>query len=94
MSSLQRLRRRNVARIVLAMAGILLVPLVAMRFTDEVVWTAGDFAAAGALLAGTGLLYELASSRARTIAQRVAAGVALAAALLVVWVELAVGIWD
>lgn len=83
---------RSVVIIVVATAFILLLPLLAMQFTDEVAWGPVDFAVAGALLLGTGLLYELAARKAGGVVYRVAAGVALAAALLLVWVNLAVGI--
>ncbi len=56
------------------------------------VWDLADFAVAGALLFGTGLAYELVARNMGTIAYRVAVGVALAAALLLVWMNLAVGI--
>ncbi len=75
-----------------AAALILLLPLLAMQITDEVVWDLADFAVAGTLLVGTGLTYELAARKAGNIAYRAAVGVALAAALLLVWINLAVGI--
>jgi hypothetical protein len=83
----------SVIRIVLPAALILLVPLFAMRFTDEVNWDLTDFAVVGALLIGTGLMYELASRKVSNIKCRAAVGVALVAALLLVWAELAVGIF-
>ena len=78
--------------VALAAAFILLLPLLAMQITDEVVWDLADFAVAGALLVGTGLMYGLAAREAGNIAYRAAVGVALAAALLLVWINLAVGI--
>lgn len=83
---------RNILRIVLATAFLLLLPLLAMRFTNQVAWDLIDFIMAGALLLGTGLTYELVARKAGTIAYRVAVGIALAAALLLVWINLAVGI--
>jgi hypothetical protein len=71
---------------------ILLLPLVAMQFTDEVNWGVGDFVFAGALLIGTGLTYELAVRKQGDAAYRAAVGVALAAAFILVWVNAAVGI--
>ncbi len=76
----------------LATALILMVPLVAMQFTDQVVWGPLDFAVMGALLFGTGLMYQLAARQVRNLAYRAAAGIALAAAFLLVWINLAVGI--
>jgi hypothetical protein len=64
----------------------------AMQITDEVVWDLADFVFAGALILGTGLTYVLAARKAGNIAYRFAVGVALAAALLLVWINLAVGI--
>lgn len=83
---------RSIVRIVLAAAFILLVPLLAMQVTNEVAWDLADFAVAGALLVGTGLAYEMAARKAASIAYRAAVGVALAAGLMLVWVNLAVGL--
>ena len=83
---------RPAVRVVLVAAFILMVPLVAMQVTDEVNWSLLDFVVAGALLLGTGLLYELAVRKARTVAYRAAAGVGVGAAFLLTWVNLAVGI--
>lgn len=78
--------------LVLAPALLLLVPLVAMRFTDEVVWSPADFAVAAVLLVGTSLLFVLATRRTGHRVHRAAFGVALVTALLLVWINLAVGI--
>ena len=83
---------RSVLRVGLIAALILSVPLVAMQVTDEVVWSRFDFVVAGMLLVGTGLLLELAARTARNHSYRVAAVVAIAAAFLLVWLNLAVGI--
>jgi hypothetical protein len=47
--------------------------LVAMQITDEVDWGVADFAFAGVLLGGTGLLLELAARRPGNIAYRATA---------------------
>jgi hypothetical protein len=75
---------RPAVRVALATAFILLLPLVAMQITDEVDWGVADFAFAGALLGGTGLvLHELAASKAGNIAyQAVATAVGVAAIVL------------
>ena len=75
-----------------AAALLLLLPLVAMQFTDEVVWDVTDFAFAGALLVGTGVTFELAARKTGDSAYRAAVGVALAAAFILIWVNGAVGI--
>ena len=86
------MQNKSIIRIALATAFILLLPLLAMQFTDEVVWDLADFAVAGVLLFGAGLTYELIARKAGHIAHRAAVGVAVAAALLLVWINLAVGI--
>jgi hypothetical protein len=82
----------SVVRVALVTGLILLVPLVAMQFTGEVVWTLTDFLVAGMLLGGTGLALDLAVTSGGNVAYKAAAGLALVAALLLVWVNLAVGI--
>jgi hypothetical protein len=79
-------------RVVLGTAAILLVPLVAMQFTGEVNWTAGDFVVAAVLLAGTGMLFELAKAKLRTGKSRLIASAVIGICFLFVWAELAVGI--
>jgi hypothetical protein len=70
---------------------ILLTPLVAMQFTDEVNWTVGDFVFAGAMLLGAGVTYELAA-RVGNLAYQAGVVVALGTGVLILWVTGAVGI--
>lgn len=71
---------------------LLLVPLVAMQFTDEVNWTAFDFAFMGGLMGLIGLGLELAARRTGDAAYRIGVAMALAASFLLVWINGAVGI--
>ena len=73
-------------------AFILLLPVVAMRFTDEVVWDGTDFAVIGAMLFGACSACELAARRTGIIAYRAAVGVAVTAAFVLIWINLAVGL--
>ena len=82
---------KSIIRVLLIAAVILSLPLLAMQVTSEVVWTLGDFVIAGALLVGTGLLYEAAVRRAGSLTYRAAVAVALGAGLFLVWAILAVG---
>lgn len=78
-----------------AIAGIIvLLPLAAMPFTDYVHWTTSDFLAAGVLLFVPLGIYELTARRTGTSAYRAGVGLALAAAVLLLWVSGAVGITD
>jgi hypothetical protein len=78
---------RAVVGVALATAFILLIPLLAAP-----AWSLADFVIAGALIFGTGLTYKLVARKAGNIAYRAALGVALAAAFILVWVNLAVGV--
>ena len=71
---------------------LLLVPLVAMLFTDEVNWGVADFVVMGLLLFGMGSLFILLSSRVQR-RFRVPTGLLLAVLFLYLWAELAVGIF-
>jgi hypothetical protein len=71
---------------------ILLIPLVAMQFSDEWNWNLFDFVFMGTLLFGAGLAYELVAKIGSTAAYRAAVGVAVATAAVLVWVNAAVGI--
>jgi hypothetical protein len=84
-------------------AGTLLaIPALAMQVSDEVNWTVSDFdevnwtvsdfVFAGVMIIGTGLLYEGVTKLSDSLAYRAGAVVALAAAFLLIWINLAVGI--
>ena len=84
---------RRLLVILIAAGSVLLVPLVAVQFTDEVDWTLSDFVIGAALLLGAGLTVELVLRRVRTKRSRVVLVSAVVAVLLFVWVELAVGVF-
>ncbi|NDV00124.1 hypothetical protein [Pseudoroseicyclus tamaricis] len=75
-----------------AAAALLLAPLVAMQFGDEVAWTGGDVLFAALMLGGGGLAFELAIRRRRPLAYRAAMALALGAAILLLTVIGAVGL--
>lgn len=73
-------------------AALLLAPAIAMQFTREMNWGAGDFVAAALIIGGIGLGLEAAARlQGRT---RVIVGALAVLAGLAVWAELAVGILD
>jgi hypothetical protein len=83
---------QSLTRVALATVAILLIPLVAMQFTHEVNWTASDFLVMGVLLFGAGLTYVLIARMGNNATYRMAAAVGVAAGLLLVWANLAVGL--
>lgn len=78
---------------VLGIGLLLSVPLLAMRFTDGVEWNRFDFAVAGLLLLGTGVVCEFVLRRVKRWGYRIAICAAILCALLIVWAELAVGLF-
>jgi len=72
-------------------AALLLAPLIAMQFTSEVDWDETDFILMGFLLGSLGLSLEYMVSRSRSMAYRIASLIAVFAAFLLVWANLAVG---
>jgi hypothetical protein len=73
-------------------AALLAVPAAAMFLTDEVDWTAFDFAAASVLLFGTAFAVEAALRLLTKPLHRIVAVAAILLVLLIVWAELAVGL--
>lgn len=90
-------RRPRLSPLRLALWGavgvVLLTPLVAMRLSDQVVWTGSDFLFAALLLIGGGLVIELALRFVRD--RRLALGVAALVLLgvLLIWAQGAVGVF-
>ena len=64
---------------------LLLIPAVAMRFGDEANWTAMDFAFAGGVLVGAGLILEVVGWLTRKPALRFAAALVVGLALGLIW---------
>jgi hypothetical protein len=72
-------------------AALLLLPMVAMQFTDEVNWGPFDFVFVGLLFGSVGLAFELTVRASGNWAFRGGVAVTLAAAFLTVWINGAVG---
>lgn len=75
-----------------AAAGLLALPAVAMRFTDEVDWTASDFVLMGLLLAAACGAVEVGMRMSGHLAYRAGVVVGVGGAFLLVWINLAVGV--
>lgn len=86
------MRNSIFAWIALAAGALLLIPLIAMRFTAEVNWDGFDFLVMGALLflAGSGFVLLARKLPAR---YRWAAALVVGLAFVYIWAELAVGIF-
>lgn len=81
-------------KIIITIIGILLlIPLIGMQFTEEINWTLLDFMIAGVLLLGTGLIFELILRKVKHKNYRIIIAIALFTLLLLIWAELAVGVF-
>ena len=86
------MKNKRLINVLLTTAILLLIPLIAMQFTDAVNWTLSDFIVAATLLLGTGLMCELVLRNINKLKYRIAICGAFLFALIMIWVELAVGI--
>jgi len=75
--------KRPAARVALGVAIVLSLPVIAMQFTDEVVWTLADFVVVGVLLATIGIAIELAVMRAGS--RSIAVGIAVLGLFAGLW---------
>jgi len=87
------MKNKRLIIIVLISVIILLLPLIALQFTNEVNWTLSDFVIAGVLLIGTGVMCEITIRKIKKTKYRIAVILAILVVLLLIWVELAVGIF-
>ena len=87
------MKNKRLPFIFLAVAVLLIIPIIAMQITDEVDWSQIDFVIVGFLLIGTGLIIDLVIRKTKNIKYRIAISVFLLLALFFIWTELAVGIF-
>ncbi|MBL8553293.1 MAG: hypothetical protein JNL41_03370 [Phenylobacterium sp.] len=74
-------------------AALLLAPAVAMQVTGEVNWGREDFAVFAGMLIGACGAFEVAAWMTPRPAYRIAAGLVIAAIFVLIWAQLAVGVF-
>ena len=82
--------KKSFTRVALVTLFILLIPLVAMQFSNEVSWQFGDFIAAAILLSFFGYLYEVLTKKSSSIVNKIVIGAIVFSVLVFVWAVLAV----
>lgn len=87
------MKNKRLIIIVITVAFLLLIPLIAMQFTSEVNWTLSDFVIAGVLMLATGLMCELVLRKVNKTSLRIGICIAILVIFLLIWAELAVGIF-
>ena len=75
------------------LAALLIIPAIGMLLTDEINWGPGDFLVMGLLFSAVGFGVEFAVRHFRSRGTRLLASGAIVLAFLLVWAELAVGIF-
>ena len=77
----------------LMVLSLLLIPLVAMQFTDQVDWSFGDFLVMAGLLFSLTMAVAVVRQKVREKTQRIGLIALLLLIFLLIWAELAVGIF-
>ena len=79
--------------VVSIVALLLFIPFLAMQMTAEVNWSLFDFMIMGALLLATGLMFEFVLRKVTTVKYRILLCLCILALFLLIWAELAVGVF-
>ena len=87
------IQSRHIFIVLLIVGTLLMIPFIAMQFTPEVNWTRSDFIIAAALLFITGFSLLFVISKMRNKKVKLLAITAILFILLIIWAELAVGIF-
>lgn len=87
------MKTKKLLIVVPIVAGLLLIPLIGMQFSSDIDWSGFDFLIMGILLLGTGLLIDLALRKIPDTKNRIIVSGIILAVFLLVWAELAVGIF-
>lgn len=82
------MKNKRLIGIFLVITFLLLIPLI-----TRAPWSLFDFAAAGVLLTGAGLIFEFLMRAVKKFEYRIALGLVLLAVLFIVWIEIAVGVF-
>lgn len=72
---------------------ILLIPLIAMQFTDEVNWGLFDFIIAAFMLFSTGIAIDFIIKKVKNSKMALLLSLIIFLILILIWAELAVGIF-
>ena len=87
------MKNKRLIGILITVGILLLIPFIAMQFTNEVAWSLFDFVVTAILLLGTGLLCELVLRKVNKTKHRLIICAIILALLILTWMELAVGIF-
>jgi len=86
-------KNKRLITILLAVPLLLLIPLIGMQLSSDVNWSFFDFLVMGVLLLGVGLMFEVVLRKVPNKDNRIALIAIILIVFLLVWAELAVGIF-
>ena len=87
------MKNKRLLVISLSTAIVLLIPLIAMQFTDEVNLNWFDFIVAAVLLFGAGLISGSIMKKVKSKSRRIILIIVIIILFLLIWAELGVGIF-
>ncbi|MBU3680807.1 MAG: hypothetical protein FGM16_02575 [Flavobacterium sp.] len=85
---------KKIVQLVALVLALLCIPLIAMAFSEEVRWSIADFVLAGFLLFSTGLVVLFIQNKVSNRKFRIGLVLLVLFLLLLLWAELAVGLFD
>lgn len=83
---------QSILAVAIGTLSLLMIPWIAMFFTDSVQWSVIDFVIMGILLFSTGLAYVLVTRQSTNIMYRCAMALGIGTTLFLIWANLAVGL--
>jgi uncharacterized membrane protein len=87
------MKKKNILKSILTAELVLLIPLIAMQFSEEWDWKLTDFFIVGILLAGVGVGFQMIVTGMKSNSRLAVSGIILAAVMILIWIELAVGLF-
>ena len=86
--------KKNFLIISSIVAFLLLIPIIAMQYTEEFDWNLMDFVIAGSLLYGLGFMLDMVIRKVNKLSFRILLGICILILFLLLWAELAVGVLE
>ena len=86
-------KNKRLITILISVPLLLLIPLIGMQFSSEINWSFFDFLVMGMLLFGVGLMFEFVLRKVPHRDNRIALIAIILIVFLLIWAELAVGIF-
>jgi hypothetical protein len=84
--------RKQILSVAIATISILMLPFIAMMFTNEVNWSPADFIVMGCLLMAAGTGYVVVANLSESLTYKLATAIAVLGGFVLLWANLAVGL--